>query len=73
MALASFLISFHTKAVSFYHDIHCRARSTDNKKLNLKYQVVILQTAHYWAINAGVLLGAPMHRGRVAFETIRLN
>ena len=35
----------------------------------LKSQVVLLQTAHYWA-NAGVLLGARMHRERVAFETI---
>ena len=35
----------------------------------LKSQVVLLQTAHSWA-NAGVLLGARMHRERVAFETI---
>ena len=27
----------------------------------VKSQVVLLQTAHSWA-NAGVLLGAPMHR-----------
>ncbi len=36
----------------------------------LKSQVGLLQTAHSWA-NAGVLLGARMHR-RVAFETIKL-
>ena len=34
----------------------------------LKYQVGLLQTAHYWA-NGGVLLGAHV-RLRVAFETI---
>ena len=28
---------------------------------SFKSQVVLLQTAHYWA-NAGVLLGARMHR-----------
>ena len=37
----------------------------------LKSQVVLLQTAHSWA-NAGVLLGARMHRERVAFETIKV-
>ena len=30
---------------------------------SLKYEVVLLQTAHSWA-NAGVLLGARMHRER---------
>ena len=35
-------------------------------------QVVLLQTAHSWA-NAGVLLGARMHRERVAFETIKVS
>ena len=38
----------------------------------LKSQVVLLQTAHSWA-NAGVLLGARMHRERVAFETIKVS
>ena len=40
--------------------------------LSLKSQVVLLQTAHSWA-NAGVLLGARMHRERVAFETIKVS
>ena len=40
--------------------------------VNLKSQVVLLQTAHSWA-NAGVLLGARMHRERVAFETIKVS
>ena len=40
--------------------------------LDLKSQVVLLQTAHSWA-NAGVLLGARMHRERVAFETIKVS
>ena len=31
-------------------------------------QVVLLQTAHYWA-NAGVLLGARMHRERGSFRS----
>ena len=35
-------------------------------------QVVLLQTAHSWA-SAGVLLGARMHRERVAFETIKVS
>ena len=39
---------------------------------SLKSQVVLLQTAHSWA-NAGVLLGARMHRERVAFETIKVS
>ena len=39
---------------------------------SLKSQVVLLQTAHAWA-NAGVLLGARMHRERVAFETIKVS
>ena len=34
----------------------------------LKYQVVLLQTAHYWA-NAGVLLCARMHRERGSFRS----
>ena len=34
---------------------------------SLKSQVVLLQTAHSWA-NAGVLLGARMHRERVAMS-----
>ena len=38
----------------------------------LKSHVVLLQTAHYWA-NAGVLLGARMHRERVAFEKIKVS
>ena len=33
----------------------------------LKSQVVLLQTAHSWA-NAGVLLGARMHRERDSFR-----
>ena len=33
----------------------------------LKSQVVLLQTAHSWA-NAGVLLGARMHRERGSFR-----
>ena len=33
----------------------------------LKSQVVLLQTAHSWA-NAGVLLGACMHRERGSFR-----
>ena len=47
----------------------------DNKTVffySLKSQVVLLQTAHSWA-NAGVLLGARMHRERVAFETIKVS
>ena len=39
---------------------------------SLKSQVVLLQTAHHWA-NAGVLLGARMHRERGAFEAIKLS
>ena len=39
---------------------------------SLKSQAVLLQTAHSWA-NAGVLLGARMHRERVAFETIKVS
>ena len=39
---------------------------------SLKSQVVLLQTAHSWA-NAGVLLGARMHRERVAFEAIKVS
>ena len=39
---------------------------------SLKSQVVLLQTAHSWA-NAGVLLGARMHREWVAFETIKVS
>ena len=35
---------------------------------SLKYQVVLLQTAHYWA-NAGVLLGARMLRERGSFRS----
>ena len=35
--------------------------------LFLKSQVVLLQTAHYWA-NAGVLLGGRMHRERGSFR-----
>ena len=42
------------------------------KSVCLKSQVVLLQTAHSWA-NAGVLLGARMHRERVAFETIKVS
>ena len=34
---------------------------------SLKSQVVLLQTAHSWA-NAGVLLGARMHRERGSFR-----
>ena len=34
----------------------------------LKSQVVLLQTAHSWA-NAGVLLGARMHRERGSFRS----
>ena len=34
----------------------------------LKSQVVLLQTAHSWA-NAGVLLGARMHRERDSFRS----
>ena len=41
-------------------------------RIQLKSQVVLLQTAHSWA-NAGVLLGARMHRERVAFETIKVS
>ena len=41
-------------------------------KYDLKSQVVLLQTARSWA-NAGVLLGACMHRERVAFETIKVS
>ena len=41
-------------------------------KYDLKSQVVLLQTARSWA-NAGVLLGARMHRERVAFETIKVS
>ena len=36
--------------------------------LSLKSQVVLLQTAHSWA-NAGVLLGARMHRERGSFRS----
>ena len=36
-------------------------------RLGLKSQVVLLQTAHSWA-NAGVLLGARMHRERGSFR-----
>ena len=35
---------------------------------SLKSQVVLLQTAHSWA-NAGVLLGARMHRERGSFRS----
>ena len=35
---------------------------------SLKSQVVLLQTAHSWA-NAGVLLGACMHRERGSFRS----
>ena len=43
-----------------------------SSEASLKSQVVLLQTAHSWA-NAGVLLGARMHRERVAFETIKVS
>ena len=43
-----------------------------DSRVSLKSQVVLLQTAHSWA-NAGVLLGARMHRERVAFETIKVS
>ena len=36
--------------------------------IRLKSQVVLLQTAHSWA-NAGVLLGARMHRERGSFRS----
>ena len=36
-------------------------------RVRLKSQVVLLQTAHSWA-NAGVLLGARMHRERGSFR-----
>ena len=45
---------------------------TQTQSLSLKSQVVLLQTAHSWA-NAGVLLGARVHRERVAFETIKVS
>ena len=35
---------------------------------SIKSQVVLLQTAHDWA-NAGVLLGARMHRERGSFRS----
>ena len=35
---------------------------------SLKSQVVLLQTAHSWA-NAGVVLGARMHRERGSFRS----
>ena len=49
-----------------------REREEEEGREPLKSQVVLLQTAHSWA-NAGVLLGARMHRERVAFETIKVS
>ena len=40
---------------------------TEHMTFSLKSQVVLLQTAHSWA-NAGVLLGARMHRERGSFR-----
>ena len=56
MLLCNMSMFMHADSVQGYH--------------SLKSQVVLLQTAHSWA-NAGVLLGARMHRERVAFETIK--
>ena len=41
---------------------------TYTRNSSLKSQVVLLQTAHSWA-NAGVLLGARMHRERGSFRS----
>ena len=51
---------------------HGMGDNTGRPLCSLKSQVVLLQTAHSWA-NAGVLLGARMHRERVAFETIKVS
>ena len=46
----------------------CRRCISARARSRLKSQVVLLQTAHSWA-NAGVLLGARMHRERGSFRS----
>ena len=50
-----------------YQRLHVTLGSTHYSHSSLKSQVVLLQTAHSWA-NAGVLLGARMHRERGSFR-----
>ena len=67
-------IFFHLVPTVFFTQNISASFEGDNKANSLKSQVVLLHTAHFWA-NAGVLLGARMHRERecaVAFETIKL-
>ena len=54
--------------VSVHDRYYCTRGKAGGKTTGyLKSQVVLLQTAHSWA-NAGVLLGARMHRERGSFR-----